>query len=64
MKNTYIKPDIDNLTLFSSKELCVDIPISGETTPEESETNKGLFEEDTYVLPTGGKVVNPWKDDE
>ena len=55
MKHTYIKPAIARLCV--SKEFCIDIPISDTTTPEESETNTGFFDEDKTALPS---AKSPW----
>jgi hypothetical protein len=51
----YIKPAIKGLCV--SKEFCVNIPISDTTTPEESESNTGFFEEESS---NSVRKVGPW----
>lgn len=47
MKKTYIKPDAEQISL-NTYEVMQDlqIPVSGGTTPEESDAKKGFFDEE------------------
>lgn len=46
IKKEYTKPEITRNALISSKNLHLNVPISGETTPEESDAKEIEFSED------------------